>query len=260
MEIQRYFLSILFPLRSVSLLAVPLLSLLFAQSASAAYMKYTYQTPIMNLISEQSYDDEGFPPGRDLFWNATEQFTITMILPEIKYELEEMEGFYKVFSSPVISVTGSNFFNVINIDSSTFILEAWKEDGVIYHNWWLSFFVSDTNYPGDMERRASFTSTGSLNSMILYQDNYYARGCAGQYPPEWQMGCWEGVFDSVVEFEGDYMDLPGGEYPGGIYWMSGYKISVSEPLTPMLFLTGLAGLFMSRRLALKNSESNTRIS
>ena len=248
MKTERYFLSIILPL-----LLIP-----FAQSASAALVKYTYQTPIMNLTSERSYDDDGLQPARELFSGATEQFDIELILPEIDFELEEMEVFYKVYDNPVVSIIGSTFFNTITIDSSQFIFEVWKVDGEIYQDWWLSFAITGNNYPNGMERRASFRSTGSSSNMTLYQDNYFARGCAGQYPPEWEMGCWEGVYDSVVEFEGYYDSPPDGEYPGGIYRMSGQRISVSEPLTPILLLTGLFGLFFSRRLTSRNSESHMR--
>ncbi|HSC68179.1 MAG TPA: hypothetical protein VLC79_10835 [Cellvibrio sp.] len=245
MKTERVFLSI----------TLPLLLLTFAQTASAAYMKYTYQTPVMNAVSEQSYDDDGIMPGRELFWSATEQLEIAMILPEIQYELEEMEVFYQVYDNPVVSITGSHYFNNIRIDSSNFIFEAWKVDGHIYQDWWLTFDITDSNFPNDMERRASFRSTGSSSYMTLYQDNYYARGCAGQYPPEWEMGCWEGIYDSVVEFEGHYDTPLDPEYPGGINRMHGERIAVSEPFTPFLLLTALASLLFSRRLTLKSSES-----
>lgn len=246
MKAERVFISIM----------LPLLLLSFAHTASAAYMKYTYQTPIMNVTSEQSYDDDGIMPGRELFWGVTQQLDIAMILPEIEYELQEMEVFYQVYDNPIVSITGSNYFNNITIDNSSFIFEVWKVDGQIYQDWWLTFDITDSNFPNDMERRVSFRSTISSSYMTLYQDNYYARGCAGQYPPEWQMGCWEGVFDSVVEFEG-YHDTPlEPEYPGGIYRLFGERISVSEPLTPLLFLTGLAGLFFSRRLVFKSFASH----
>jgi len=237
MKTERYFLLIILPL-----LLIPC-----AQSASAAFMKYTYQTPLMNVTSEHSYDDDGIQPARELFLNATEQLDIAMILPEIEFELEDMEVFYKVYDNPVVSITGSTFFNTITIDSSQFIFETWKADGEIYQDWWLTFDITDSNYPDDMERRASFTSTLWSSHMTLYQDNYYARGCAGQYPPEWEMGCWEGVYDSVVEFQREDISPPDDEYPGGIDRMIGQRISVSEPLAPILLLTGLAGLFFKRQ-------------
>ena len=252
MKAEMYFFSIILPL-----LLIP-----FSQSASAAYIKYTYQTPIMSVTSERSYNDDGHIPPRELFGSATEQLDIAMILPEIEFELqalEEMEVFYKVYDNPVVSITGSTFFKTMTIDSSRFRFEAWKVDGEIYQDWWLSFAITDSNYPDDMERRASISATGSSNYMTLYQDNYYARGCAGQYPPEWEMGCWDGVYDSVVEFQGEYISPPESESPGGIYRMSGQRISVSEPLTPILLLTGLAGLFFSRRLTFKSSESHNAV-
>lgn len=241
MKTERYFFSII-----ITLLLLPI-----AQSASAAYMKYTYQTPVMNIISEQSYNDQGIPPGRELFLDATEQLDIALIIPEIEFELEEMEVFYKVYENPVIGITGSNFFNDITIGSSSFTFETWKLDGQIIQNWWLTVDITDSNFPDDMERRASFQTTGSSSYLTLYQDNFYAQGCDGGYPPEWEMGCWEGVYDSVVEFQGDYTTPLDPEYPGGINRMHGESIAVSEPLTPALMLTGLAVFFFARRVKFK---------
>jgi hypothetical protein len=238
MKTERYFSSIL-----ISLLLLP-----FAATASAALMKYTYQTPVMTVTSEQSYDDQGFMPGADFFWGDEEQLEIALVIPEFEFDLEELEVFYQVYDNPVVSITGSNYFNNVTIDSSKFIFETWKVEGEYYQDWWLTFDISDSNFPNDLERRAVFSSTGSSSYMTLYQDNFYARGCDGGYPPEWEVGCWEGVYDSVVEFQGEYSTPLDPQYPGGVNRMHGEPIAVPEPLTPMLLLTGLAGFFFARRM------------
>lgn len=243
MKTERYFLSII----------ITLLSLLFAQAASAGYMKYTYQTSLLHATNEQSYDADGNSPAIDLFWNAEEQFNVEFIIPELEFELEEFEVFYQVFENPVVSVTAANFFNTVIINSSHFRLEVWKVDGQLYQDWWLSIDITDSSFPGDMERRAFLSSNNGWDNMTLYQDNYYIKRCAGQYPPEWEMGCWEGTYDSVVEFQGEDASVPLDEYPGGIFRLFGERVSVPEPLSPMLLLTGLVGILFSRRIKFRNA-------
>lgn len=243
MKTERYFLSII----------ITLLSLLFTQAASAGYMKYTYQTSLMHATNEQSYDADGNSPAIDLFWNAEEQFNVEFIIPELDYELEEMEVFYQVYENPVVSVTAANFFSNVTINSSHFRLEAWKVDGQLYQDWWLSIDITDSSFPGDMKRRASLSSSNGWDDMTLYQDNYYIKRCSGHYPPEWEMGCWEGTYDSVVEFRGEDTSVPLDEYPGGIFRLFGERVSVPEPLSPMLLLTGLVGILFSRRIKFRNA-------
>lgn len=242
MKIERLFLSLI----------ITLLSLLFTQAASAGYMKYTYQTSIMYSTSEQTYDKDGHSPPVEFFWNTEEQFNVEFIIPELDYELEEMEVFYKVFENPVVSVTSANFFGNATITSSSFALEAWKVEGQIYQDWSLLIDIADTSFPGNTERRASLSLHGAWDNMTLYQDNYYTKRCSGHYPPEWEMGCWEGTYDSIVEFQGENTSVPLDEYPGGIIRLFGERLSVPEPLSPLLLLTGLAGMFFSRRIKFKH--------
>ncbi|PUA30207.1 MAG: hypothetical protein B0W54_06760 [Cellvibrio sp. 79] len=243
MKIERYFLSVM----------ITLLSLLFTQAASAGYMKYTYQTPVMYATGEQSYDEDGNSPSMEFFWKAEEQFNVEFIIPELDYELEEMEVFYKVFEDPVISVTSANFFRNATITSSSFALEAWKVEGFIIQSWSLSIDIADSSFPNNMERRASLSLNGGWDHMTFYQDNFYIKRCAGQYPPEWEMGCWSGTYDSVVEFRGEDTSFPLDEYPGGIFRLFGERVSVPEPLSPLLLLTGVVGIFFSRRIKFRNA-------
>jgi hypothetical protein len=243
MKFERYFSSIV----------ITLLSLLFTQAASAGYMKYTYQTSIMHATSERTYDKDGYSPPAEFFWNAEEQFNVEFIIPELDYELEEMEVFYKVFENPVVSVTSANFFRNATITSSSFALEAWKIDGYIIQSWSLSIDIADNSFPNNVERRASLSLNGGWDYMTLYQDNYYIKRCSGHYPPEWEMGCWSGTYDSIVEFQGEDTRLPLDEYPGGIFRLFGERVSVPEPLSPMLLLTGMAGILFSRRIKFRSA-------
>ncbi len=110
----------------------------------------------------------------------------------------------------------------------------------------------DDSFPSDMERRAS-VRIDSADYMILHQENYAYRRCASGYPPEWNMFCFNYVLDSTVEFRGDgHTYLPLDQYPGGLYRLYGEPLSVPEPLSPFLLLTGLAGIFFARRARFTN--------
>lgn len=227
-----------------------MMSILFlflaAQSAFAGLMKYTYTSTVMDACCERTTDQDGDATGTQLFWDAQEQLEIEFIIPEIDFR--DLLTSYMVFENSVTRVTAKNFFSDVTINSSEFYLEGSEYEGEIYVYWWLNLEFTDTSFPDGMTRKASFqTSGGSFDYMEFNQENFYYRRCAGQYPPEWNMGCYEAIYDSYVEFLG-YYDGDSNEYPGGIYRLYGERISVPEPFSPLLLLTGLGGIFFARRV------------
>ena len=230
-----------------------MMSILFlflaAQSAFAGLMKYTYQSSVMKPCCELTIDQEGVQAPVEFFEGAEEQFEIEFIIPEIDF-LDLLTS-SMTFENPVTRVTSTNLFSEITINSSQFYIEGGEYEGSIYVAWWLYLDITDNSFPNGMTRHALFeASGGSSDYMEFLQENFYHRRCAGQYPPEMQMDCWEGIFDSRVEFSGNFEGpyLPEDQYPGGIYRLYGQRISVPEPFAPLLLLTGLAGIFFVRRV------------
>lgn len=226
-----------------------MISILFlfigAQSAFAGYMKYTYTTAVMNACCEQTVTQDGENFGTELFWDTQEQLEIEFVIPEIDFI--DLLTSYATFENPVTRVVATNFFPNITINSSQFIIEASGNADEFYLSWWLYLDITDSSFPNGMTRNASFKTSGDFDYMRFNQDNFYYRRCAGQYPPEWNMGCYENVYDSYVEFAG-YYEGGNTEYPGGIYRLHGERISVPEPFSPLLLLTGFAGIFFARRM------------
>lgn len=226
------------------------LMVFFSQAASASYMKYTYKSTVMDAYWESTVTQEGENYGTELFWGAQEQFEIEFVIPKIDFN--DLLTSYATFDNPVTRVTSMNFFPNATINNSQFVIEAGEYEGEVYVSWWLYLDITDSSFSNGMTRHASFhTSGGSYDSMDFRQDNFFYRRCAGQYPPEWEMGCFEDVYDSYVRFEGEY-DGGAIEYPGGIYRLYGEAISVPEPFAPLLLLTGMAGIFFSRRVIFRN--------
>lgn len=233
------------------------LMVFFSQAASAGYMKYTYKSTVMDAYWESTVTQEGENYGTELFWGAQEQFEIEFVIPEIDFN--DLLTSYATFDNPVTRVTSMNFFPDATINNSQFIIEASEYEGEIYVSWWLYLDISDYGFSNGMSRHASFQTTGgSSDYMNFNQEDYHYKRCAGQYPPEWEMGCHEALYDSHVEFSGDY-EGNSNEYPGGIYRLYGEAISVPEPLAALLLLTGLAGIFFSRRVTFRNQFFNSSL-
>lgn len=233
---------------NVALIMTTLIALLFSQTGSAALMKYTYQSPVMSFAREQSRQVDGPGGGYEFFfWGYEEQVTVEFVIPELEYELDEFdEHFFASFSNPVISVKAPGFFDSITINSSSFDFVAREYHGDVLQGWTLYLDITENNSQKHGDRRATFILDGYLDVMKLYQKNMYYKRCDGNYPPEWNMGCFAGVYDITAEFEGqhsgDYLD----EYPGGINGMFGQPVRVPEPMSAVLLLIGMAGIFCLR--------------
>ena len=242
MKAERYFLSIM----------IAVLTIIFTQNVSATYMKYTGQSPLMTYAGGQEYYQDGAPAGLDLFLYSKVQFDVEFIIPEIKYELDETRHFFIEFENPVVKVTASDFFKSIAINNSRFSLEIWEAMDEIYFGWLLTIDITESSFPQGSEKRASIEFGSSSGRATIYQDNYFYRRC-GPYPPEWNMGCHEAVLDMVTDFSGEHTGEYLEEYPGGLLGLFGTPVSVSEPFTITILLTGLAGLFFARRIKSKGT-------
>lgn len=208
--------------------------LAFAQTASA-HILFNYSTSEMNWASEKSYHQDGSSFGMDILWGTKFQFDVSFITPDLDFDLEEMEVRAWQFENPVISVSPSYPFETIDIGSSSFWLEAFKIDGNIYTEWWLTFDIVGTNVVNG-KVSASIDSRGQWDYMALHvEDIHYTR-----YP-------FDGILDIDAKYEGEYNGEYSSEYPyfGRLF---AKHVSVPEPLTPALLLTGLLGIFITRKI------------
>ena len=216
------------------------LLLLVAAQGSSAHILFTYQTAEMTWMGEKAQLQDGTPIGMDFLYPYTFQFDISFITPDLDFDLEEMEVMYETFDNPVVSVSPSGMFQSFTVERSSFQIEAYKYEGNIYPEWLLTFDLIDNNSPDGLSLQASITSRGNWDYMTLSVDNFhYSRPMI------------DVVVDIDAEFYGEFNGQHPDEYPGGIPRLFAKQISVPEPLTPALLLTGLLGLFAARKIKSK---------
>ena len=221
--------------------------LLFVGPASAGYVKYTYQTPIITILEGATYTEDGSYAEIQPFRNAAVQFEIELIIEELKYELAESGGFFhKDYENPVVKVTASNLFDSIIVDSSHFFFEAWIDEGNSYHTWHLYIDITDDHFPGTQVRHALLRLNGAFDDMTFHEYNRLYSRCGDQHS-EWDDRCWRGFLNSSAFFVGQQSDKYLDSYPGGIFRMFGERIPFPEPLSFLLLLCGVVFLFSVRQ-------------
>lgn len=227
MNVKKYFLS---TLSTLFLFAI-------AQGASA-HILFNYSTAEMNWINEKSYRQDGSSFDMDILWGNKFQFDVSFITPDLSFDLEDAELRAWQFENPVISVSPSYPFETIDIGNSSFWLEAFKVDGNIYTDWLLTFDIIGSNVVNG-KVSASVESRGQWDYMALHvEDLHYTR-----YPIDV-------ILDIDAEYAGGYNGEYSSEYPylGRLFPT---HVSVPEPLTPILFLAGLIGIFAARKIKTK---------
>ena len=213
--------------------------LIFTQGA-AAHMLFNYKTAEMQFQREESYQTEnGNPAHISLFDAQTFQFDVSFVTPDIDLDLEEMEVATFSFENPVTSVLGSGLFENIESIHSHLYLEAWKADGEIYTDWSLTFDFMNDNLPDGTVAFAYLSSHNKWDYMTILLHNYlYTRDMS------------EVRLEVQADFSGEYQGEYANDLPGlGRFSME--HVSVPEPLTPALLLTGLIGIFAVRKIKVK---------
>jgi len=211
----------------------------FTQGASA-HMLFTYQSSEMKWITEKSYSSDGVLLGIDALWYNSFQFDITLITPDLDLNLDELEVRTMQFDNPIVSVSPSGLFRSPIVERSNFWLEAYKIDGHVYTDWTLTFDITDGNLPSGTLMTAAVTARGNWDYMTLDIDNFF-----------YSRTGFTDFIDIDAEFAGEFQGQHPDEYPGGVHRLFGKHISVPEPLTPALLLTGLLGIFTARKLKSK---------
>lgn len=222
-------------------------STIFAMALScsaSAYMKYTYETALMKWAwDETSYYEDGTSARSEALWYSEFQFSIDFIIPEINFDLDDGEVRVYEFHNPVVSVTTSDLFQTVSVESSHFFMETWKAEGDIYKSWYLNLDITSPGFPLGEGLSASIKSGNDSDSMQLRLDKFRhtSRG-------------FTQIIDVDAFFSGYYYGPPFPE-PDGIYRLTSQKISVPEPFSPLLLLTGLAGIFVTRKRLYKTPLS-----
>lgn len=230
MNAKNYFLSSL----SVLLLSV------VTQNASA-HLVFHYQTAEMNWLNETSnIQGESTISGSDYLMFQTFQFDVTFITPDLDFDLDELEIITMEFDNPVVSVSSTGFFQPTSIERSNFKFDAYNIEGIIYTDWMLTFDIIDDSLPNNTALSASVTSRGFWDYMTLHVDTFHYR-----------RKDFEVILDIDAEFEGEYSGEYSTEYPH-FGRLSVSEVSVPEPLSPLLILSGLVAVFSIRKMKAKD--------
>ena len=212
----------------LAILSCALMTLLSAHAA--AYLKFTYQSADMMYMGEQTaYTPDDYSPS-SFFEQEAFQWEVTFVVPDFEVGISN----YFTVENPVVSVTTSNFFESFTIDSSSVTFELWplppEED--FFSSWNLTFAITEQDSPNiGATRHGIFSASGGLHpdtlgqsTFTLHQDNWI-----------WTHHNIDWEFDSIVEYwgEGNYTTIE--------------KMSVPEPVAPLLLLSGLTFITVARR-------------
>jgi len=203
-------------------------------------MLFTYETAEMKWTGEKSSLQDGTPLYLDLMASDTFQFEISFIIPDIDFDaMNELEVIDRRINDVATNVRSSGVFENNIIEHSTFWFLAYKYEGYIYTEWNLMVDIANNNLPNGTTARALIMSSGDTDSAGVIVDNLHYKRLD-----------YEEVIDIEAGFYGEYH----GEYPNevpGFPRFSMTYISVPEPLSPMLLLLGLTGIFVARKVTAK---------
>lgn len=209
-------------------------------STASAYYKINYQSADLTWQSEEyRLDNDDYAYGGDFFFYETINFDVELIIPE--FEFPNVEPVLLTFDDVVVDINTSNLFASPVVTNSRFELEL-TPGNVLYPWWSLTFDVVDSQNPGNgaissgtysaagsLEWNADGSGTGSGYADFMYHlDNWVYQ----RHDMVW-------VLDSEVHFVADTNSL------------TIEKMSVPEPLSPVLLLLGLAGIFATRKMKVK---------
>lgn len=209
-------------------------------SAASAHYKINYESSDLIWQSEDyRLDGDDYISGGDFFSSQTIDFDVELIIPE--FEFPDVAPVLYTFDDVVVGIHTSNLFVSPVVTNSRFELELTQQN-VLVPLWSLSFDVVDnqsSGHNGTSSGRYSATgsidwdASGSGNSsgwadFVYYLDNWvYTR-----HDMEW-------ILDSEVHFTTETNRL------------TIEKVSVPEPLSPVLLLLSLASIFAARKMKVK---------
>lgn len=220
--------------------ALSTVTLMVITQAPAAHMLFTYESSVMDFYNEDSYSQDGTPLDLNLHFHSKFQYSATFIIPDVVFDLEEAETQTVVFDNPVVSFSSSGVFPSTSVARSSFLIEANNHEGLIIKRWELMLDIVDNNLPNVKSLTASIRSTSEQDVMTLDLDDlHYTRQPYSQ------------IVDVSTRFYGEFWEPHPHEYPGGLSRLVGMPVSVPEPLSPVLLLSGLVGIFAVRKMKVK---------
>ncbi|PUA29482.1 MAG: hypothetical protein B0W54_02520 [Cellvibrio sp. 79] len=220
------------------LAAATIFSSVFYASSAMAYIKITYEGTYLPWESEHTeYGDWGEPSS--FFQSDSAYVEATFIIPDFHVPLDEWQ--YVEFKNPAVDVK-SNFFNSLTIDPESYIGFSYYP-GNTNSNFYISLAFTETNTPTPgASRHGSFKTNGMFtegySDVITRQEEYTLT------QNNWIL---ENEFDetiipsTVATFFNTTTDAR----------LTIERFTVPEPLSPLLLLSGLAGIFIARRMNTK---------
>lgn len=204
----------------------------------SAHLLITYTSGNMLWKEEQSdYINSGEYWDSSYFANDEVKFEVSFITPD--FELDTGEWQYLTFYDPVVSFSSSHFFESYTIDGSGyFSLELAGDNS--FRNWFFSLGVTENNNASGIKEYGIFSAGGWLDSM--------AGGGAAREQLIYTKKDWSFTHHNLL-WEADTIATFGGESFDGKLTIK--QISLPEPVTPLLLLTGLFSIAL-----LKNKQGN----
>jgi len=205
-------------------------------STASAYLKINYEDYDSTWQSEEyRLDNTDYAYEADFFRYQTINFDVELIIPEFEFPVRAPVLF--TYDDVVVGIKTSNLFASPIVTNSRFELELAPEDNW-YPFWTLTFDVVDNQNPeNDGIRSGTYSAVGSIEfnadgsgtgggwaDFVYHLDNWvYPR-----HNTEW-------ILDSEVHFVTEFSR------------MTIEKVSVPEPFSLGLLLTGLGAIVFARR-------------
>lgn len=212
-------------------------TLLFTSSAFA-YIKITYEGSFIPWESEYTeYGDWGEPSS--FFQNDVAHIEATFIIPDFQVPLDEWK--YLEFKNSAIAVK-SSFFDSVTIDPESYIGFSYYP-GNTNSNFYISlaFTAADTPTTG-ANRHGLFTTNGMFDEG--YSDVITRQEAFTLTQNNW---IWKNEFDEVLipSTTASFFNSTTNAR------LNIERVTVPEPLSPLLLLSGLAGIFVVRKMNTK---------
>jgi hypothetical protein len=211
---------------------VPALTFLFSPVTNADLL-ITYTSGNMLWHDEQSdFTNSGYYWDSSYLVNDEIQFEVSFITPD--FELDTGEWQYLTFYNPVVSLSSSHYFESYTIDTGGYFGLELAPDN-FFRDWFFSFGVTENENPSGIKEQGVFSAGGWLDSM--------AGGGATREQLVYTKNDWFFTHHNLL-WEADTIATFGGESFGGKLTIK--QLSLPEPATPLLLLTGLFSVALLR--------------